>query len=66
MVSHELLKGYNENLSDKYHVDAMAWFCNILGDAGNAEFKSTLEEVYKTSKNRKIRGYAKKNLKKLR
>jgi hypothetical protein len=63
IVSQELLKGYNINLLDKYHVDAMAWLCKILGASGNIEYKSALEEAFKNSQSRKIRGYAEKNLK---
>jgi len=30
-VDRELLKGYQLKSRDKYHADAMAWFCNVLG-----------------------------------
>lgn len=64
-VVDELLKGVAQGSDDKYHVDAMAWFCNILGKTGKSKYLKTLDKVANSSTNRKIRKYAKKNLRKL-
>jgi uncharacterized alpha/beta hydrolase family protein len=41
----ELRKGYRTNLNDRYHVDAMAWMCQLLGASRQAHYRSTLEMV---------------------
>ncbi|MCK5404527.1 MAG: hypothetical protein KAI75_04825 [Desulfobulbaceae bacterium] len=59
-VNSALLKGYKKGGSDRTHVDAMSWFCRVLGDSGNAKYKSTLELVKKNGSHRKLQGYADK------
>jgi len=62
IVNLELIKGYNQNLNDGVHIDAMAWLCRILGASGNELYYKSLEEVMQSSESRKIRRYAKKSL----
>ena len=66
VVEDELLKGYKVKSRDKRYVEAMGWLCNALGRSGQAQYKDTLKEVAKNADNRRIRGYAKKNAKRLR
>ncbi len=61
----ELLNGYNSNINNRHHVDAMAWLCNILGISGDKSYKITLETVSSKSHSKKIKKYAKKNYNKL-
>jgi hypothetical protein len=65
-IRKELLKGYSRNPRDRYHVDAMAWFCKVLGSSGNHSYASTLNQVAGSSSSRKLRKYAAKSLKMLR
>ena len=65
LANTELLISYQKNPDNRYHVDAMAWLCNILGASGNPKFRSTLEKVSQDAPHRKLREYAAKNLKKL-
>jgi hypothetical protein len=44
----------------------MGWMCNVLGRSRNSQYKGTLEEVSKNASNRRVRGYAKKNMRYLR
>ncbi len=48
IVNSQLLKGYLVNLRDKYHRDAMAWFCRILGNSYNAKYIETLKTIINT------------------
>ena len=64
-AAEELLGGYNTDIRNKHHVDAMAWMCNILGSSKDQSYYDTLKKVGKESKSRKIRGYALKNSRKL-
>ena len=66
VAGEELEKGYNINLSDRYHVDAMAWFCNVLGASNDQRYVQLLKRISKESNSEKIRKFAKKNYKKLR
>ena len=66
VVEDELLKGYKVKTRDRRYVEAMGWLCNALGRSGQVQYKDTLKEVAKNAKNRRIRGYAKKNAKRLR
>lgn len=65
-AAEELEKGYSINHHDRYHVDAMAWLCNILGASYDKKFAPLLRKVYKESGSDKISEYAKKNYKILR
>lgn len=73
VVNDELLSEFNldfysENesvsLANK-HIDAIAWFCNILGSSQNTVYLSTLERVNTESNNKKIKKYAKSNLERI-
>jgi len=61
-VNKELLKGYNVKIRDKYHVDAMAWLCKILGRSGQNKYMATLQEVIGRTKSGKIKRHAKKSI----
>jgi hypothetical protein len=61
-----LLAGYNVDLDDERHVDAMAWLCNLLGASENPQYAATLNTVMRQTKSRKIKKFAEKNLKRLR
>jgi hypothetical protein len=63
VVNDELLKGYNSNLGDKQHVDAMAWLCKILGRTRDDAFLPTVKEVLVKTTSRKIRKHAAKSIK---
>ena len=65
-VEAALLNGYNADLGNGAHVDAMAWLCNILGDSRERTYAATLQKVAKESRNAKIVKYARKNYKQLR
>ncbi|MFH2045449.1 MAG: hypothetical protein ABIK92_09930 [Pseudomonadota bacterium] len=58
VVENKLLEEFNYNLTDDTHVDAISWFCKILGSAGNPSYLSTLDKVYSESANEKIKNHA--------
>jgi hypothetical protein len=62
LAAQVLLDKYNDDLRDRDHMDAMAWLCKALGKSGNNKYRSALETVADQAKNRKLRGYASKNL----
>jgi TolB-like protein len=66
VINEELLKGCNMNVRDKNHVDAMAWLCNVLGASRQSDYKATLEKVAREARSKKLKKYAKKNLRKLK
>lgn len=61
-VNDELLKGYNRDLGDKNHVDAMAWLCKILGRSRDNRYLATVQEVVERTDSRKIRRHAQKSI----
>ena len=61
-----LLAGYKTNLDDRYHVDAMAWLCKLLGYSKNKDYVDTLEIIANETENKKIRKYATKMLSKIK
>jgi hypothetical protein len=62
----ELRKGYRTNLNDRYHVDAMAWMCQLLGASRQAHYRSTLEMVALETGNVKLKRYAERNVHRLK
>ena len=62
----ELIKGYSIKSRDSYHIDAMAWLCNLLGRSGDSRYAATLRQVAQQSSNDKLQKYADKNLRLLR
>jgi TPR repeat protein len=66
VVEKELLKGYNRDIRNGDHVDAMSWLCNILGTSGDRSYAATLQKVYNESGSKKIKKYARKNYGRLR
>ena len=65
-VADELLKGYAIRARDRNYIDAMAWMCNVLGDSGDRKYSETLRQVYRGTRNRKIKKFAKINYQKVR
>jgi hypothetical protein len=65
-VEDELLKGYAIRARDRNYIDAMAWMCNVLGDSGDRKYSETLRQVYRGTRNRKIKKFAKINYQKVR
>lgn len=65
LVNTELLKGYRAHSSDRHHVDAMAWLCNILGASGKKIYRPTLQEVVNNAPSKKLVKFAEKNLNRL-
>lgn len=43
---------------DDVMVDAMAWFCRVLGQSGDGRYKSLLDDVAEKAATRKLRRYA--------
>jgi pimeloyl-ACP methyl ester carboxylesterase len=65
LVKEELRQKQNLLSLNRNHIDAMAWFCNILGSSGKLDYRETLENVLEITTNKKLKGYARKNLKRL-
>ncbi|RLC26424.1 MAG: hypothetical protein DRH21_02170 [Deltaproteobacteria bacterium] len=65
VVNEELLRGYQINVRDRQHIDAMAWLCKILGASGQTKYKATLKRVAQEAPSRKLKKYARKSLSKL-
>ncbi len=65
-VNDELLKGYQKSDSSRSYIEAYAWMCNALGASGKSKYRPTLERVVKDGGSRKLRKYAKKNLRRLK
>jgi TolB-like protein len=63
VAEEELLANYQLKERSRDFAEAMAWLCNALGRSGNAQYKETLAEVAQNANNRKLKSYAKKNLK---
>jgi len=65
-ISHQLS---NEGGVARYrylnNTDNYAWFCRILGESGNVEFKPLLERMANEALSEKVRKYAKKFARKL-
>lgn len=57
-VEKVLLSGYNEQIEDGHHVDAIAWMCRILGATGDEKYRETLSTIATSASNRKIQKYA--------
>ncbi len=64
-VEQVLLDGYTQNMSNRHHVDEMAWMCKALASSGMTKYKPTLTEVLDKSTNRKLKKYAKQSLEQL-
>ena len=66
VVNKELLNGYHKKTKGKYYIDAMSWLCKVIGASGNKKYIPTLEKVGKEAPSRKLKKYARKNLKRLK
>lgn len=64
-AARQLAAGYRVNLADGGHIDAMAWMCNLLGQAGGEAYRDLLATVARESPSDKLRAYARRNLQKL-
>ncbi len=62
VVNKQLLRNYQKSNNDRHHVDAMSWFCNVLGRSKQSRYANTLEKVANSDANRKLKKYASKNL----
>ncbi len=62
VVENELMKGYGVNLSNRSHVDTMAWLCKALGASGVQKYRHSLKKVVRNTSSRKLRGYCRKSL----
>ncbi len=58
VVNTILRRDYN----NRWHADAMAWLCKILGAAGDPQYLNTLRLVAETSRIRKVRNHAARSL----
>jgi len=61
-----LEQNYQNRKADRTTSDALAWYCNVLGQAGNPDYLPILQQVSDSAANKKLRSYAAKNLKVLR
>jgi hypothetical protein len=66
LASDILLEQYNLAPRDRYHVDAMAFLCNILGSSRDPQFRAALIQVRDSARSPKLRKYAAKNLGRVR
>ena len=57
-VEKTLLSGYNEQVEDGNHVDAIAWLCRILGATHDERYRETLSTVANNAISRKVKKYA--------
>jgi hypothetical protein len=48
-----LTQNFNTNPKSETYSDAMAWICKALGNSNNGRYKALLEQVAKTSENRR-------------
>lgn len=58
----DLLLGQYRSSRTNMEIDTMSWLCKALASSGNSKYKETLTEVYRNTRNRKLKGYAKKSL----
>ena len=63
VVNQQLLRGYKKRTNNRLYVDTMSWFCNVLGRSQQSRYAATLEKVADSDVNRKLKKYARKNLK---
>lgn len=65
-VLEQLEKGLNQHYqrkdADSVTVDALSWYCKVLGQAGDPAYLPVLEEVSKSAANKKLKKYAAKSL----
>ena len=61
LVGQELEKGHNTLLTNRNHVDAMAWLCKAIGASGDPGYKTFLMKIADQTQNRKIKNYALQN-----
>ncbi|WP_432822681.1 hypothetical protein [Trichloromonas sp.] len=65
VANRELLNGYTRNMTDRVHIDAMAWLCKTLAASGKKQYAETLRKVVAGTSNRKLIKYAKESLRQL-
>ncbi len=61
LAGQELEKGHNTLLTNRNHVDAMAWLCKAIGTSGDPGYKTFLMKIANQTQNRKIKNYALQN-----
>jgi len=57
-----LQQNYLRNDADKVTVDALSWYCKVLGQSGDPAYLPVLEQVSESAANKKLRKYAQKSL----
>ena len=65
-INDRLLELYMIPSKKKINIDALAWLCNVLGKSGDVRYKSTLKNVAKKTRSKKLKKFARKNYRKLR
>lgn len=61
VIEERLLQGYQEDSTNREHLDEMAWLCKALASSGISDYKKTLQTVAQTASNKKLKGYAKQS-----
>ena len=61
-VSEKLAADYNRDNLSRRDIDAIGWFCNVLGKSEDKSYTEQLNTIVELSDNRRIRNYAKKNI----
>ncbi len=61
-----LQKDYLRNDLDKVSIDALSWYCKVLGQASDPNYLPILEQVSESAANKKLKKYAVKSLAVLR
>lgn len=50
---------------DPYMIDALSWFCKVLGNSNNSKYRKTLESLASQDIHRKLKKYARSSLENL-
>ena len=61
VVSEKLQAEYNKSDLSRRDIDAIGWYCNVLGKSEDSSYKPILDKIAPDSSNGRIRNYAKKN-----
>ncbi|MCP3943120.1 MAG: hypothetical protein GY710_16755 [Desulfobacteraceae bacterium] len=63
LAGQQLQEGYGIHPNNRYHVDAMALLCDVIGVSGKSKYKPFLLKIARHTKNQKIKSHALKNAK---
>ncbi len=61
VVSDELVTGTRAGGVDKDKADMLAWLCKALAASGDAQYRATLEEIYRDAPHDTLRKYARQS-----